>query len=389
MSTIVPPIRPLGVLRYRLLTWSARDTCLGIIFVGARRDVKALGRPLAVALVGALAILSIAAPALSTKDPYEYILAGILGFHAYSPGPDPFAHTAYAALEHRIPLRGVLYGPLWLALDTAVTGAFTSVYPKLLALRVFNASLLLILLWMSARARASRPVLLILALNPAAWYYLVVNLHVETQGLIAVTAAFLAARRSWGVRAMMLVTVAALIKIVFIVAGAAVFVKFSGVLRRLALWAGATALVLAISYATSGGAYFSDITGHLSFYAARAHQRQAEQYFELIPIVCAIMFLLVTTRRGVFGAAWLFGQLSPLVNAWYLFWGMPYALVTGQLDAFLIALPLFAAMIDLNFSGSSLPGTVTALVMCLLLLDLYLVTRRRFAPSTSCNYAAR
>ncbi len=327
--------------------------------------------------VGAvLALVSILAPVMATTDPYEYVASGMLGFRSYAPGPNPFAGTIYAPIDVHVPMRGVLYGPLWLAIDIGVTSLFGTILAKLIALRVFNAILLGGLVWVLARAGVAPAGLVALGLNPALWFYVVVNPHADVEGLVAVAGAFALAQRKKGILAVLLVVAAGLIKVPFIVAGAAAFAPLS-VGRRIVLATVAAVLAVVISYLIPGPRYFSSIFGHVHMWAGRAHERGADWFVYAIPFVVAIMVAFVFSRRAVTGAAWLFGQLSPLAAPWYLFWGMPYAFASRGFVLYLVALPLFGAMLDAMYIGTPMPFAVDAAVLCGFVLDVYLVLRRR------------
>jgi hypothetical protein len=89
------------------------------------------------------------------------------------------------------------------------------------------------------------------------------------------------------------------------------------------------------------------------------------------------MVVYVAFRWSAPGLAWIFAQLSPFAAAWYLFWGLPYALATETLTLFLVPLPLLTAMRDFNFVGSPIPLYIVSTTFGIFLLDCYLVGRRR------------
>ncbi len=327
-------------------------------------------------LFAALAILSVTAPAMATTDPYEYVASGLIGFRSYAPGPNPFVGTLYAPIDVHVPMRGVIYGPLWLAIDTAVTSIGSTILAKVIALRVFNVVLFGGLIWILARARVAPAGMIALALNPALWFYVVVNPHADIEGLVAVAGAFAFAKREQGIFAMLLVGVAGMIKVPFVVAGAAAFAPLA-VKRRVLFAVGAAVLVIGISYVFPGPVYLTGVAGHVHVWAGRAHERGADSFVYAIPFVAAIMVAFVFFRRGVPGAAWLFGQLSPLAAPWYLFWGMPYAFASQTFVLYLIALPLFVAMRDFMYIGPPVPFAVDTALLCAFVLDVYLVARRQ------------
>jgi hypothetical protein len=356
---------------------AALETVLvAVIAFGVGSGRFLFGYRFAVAVGAALALVSIVAPVMATTDPYEYIGSGMLGFRSYAPGPNPFAGTIYAPIDAHVPMRGVLYGPLWLSIDIGVTSLAGTIMAKLIALRVFNAILLAGLVWILARARVAPASLVALGLNPALWFYVVVNPHADIEGLVAVAGAFALAQRDKGILAMLLVVAAGLIKVPFVVAGAAAFAPL-GMRRRILLAAVSTVLAVVISYLIPGPRYFSSIFGHVHMWAGRAHERGADGFVYAIPFVVAIMIVFVVSRRSVTGAAWLFGQMSPLAAPWYLFWGMPYAFASRTFVLYLVALPLFGAMLDAMYIGTRVPFSIDAAVFSAFVLDVYLVARRR------------
>jgi hypothetical protein len=359
----------------------AVEVCLlAAVAVACERGIAGVGRRSVPVVAAVMAAIALGAPAMSTSDPYEYVAAGMLGLAAYLPPHGVFDHTIYGSIAPHIPMEGVLYGPVWLLIDTAVTFFVPTILAKLIALRVLNALLLVLLLWLLARAGTSRTGLVAIAVNPALWYYVVANPHADIECLVAVAAAFLCSQRARALGAILFVCAAGLIKFPFIVAGAAAFAPFASVRRRLLLWGAAVVVILGVSYVFPGPVYLHGVAHHATFYAARAHAWGQDDSVTMIPLACLVMVAFVVLGRGAPGAAWFFGQLSPLTAPWYLLWGMPYALATRSLVLFLVPIPLLAAMRDQDFIGSPLPGCIVACFVAALLLDGYLVARRRFVP---------
>lgn len=351
---------------------------LGVVAVALERGVGGAERRTVTVVTALLAALAVTAPVMSATDPYEYVAAGMLGLNAYAPPHGIFDGTEYAAIYPHIRMTGVLYGPLWLLLDTATTHFVPTILAKLIVLRIVNVLLIVLLLALLARTRAPRAALVICAVNPVIWYYLVVDAHTEIEGLVAVVAAFLCAQRSKPFAATLLFVVAGLLKVPFLVAGAAAFAPFQSVWRRLALWAGGAGLVLAVSYVFPGGpSYVKGLSHQTAAYVADAHLDGTDGFIPTIGFVCMVMFAFLAFRRSAPGAAWLFGQLSPMVFPWYLLWGAPYALATRTLVVFLAPLPLLCAMRENNFMSTPIPAVAVVTVVCVVALDAYLTTRRR------------
>ena len=157
--------------------------------------------------------------------------------------------------------------------------------------------------------------------------------------MLAATYAF--ARRSNTLLAVSFLIAAALIKLPFVLIGGVLLTPLAGVNRRLFAWTFAVAIALILSYLIPGPAYISGLSQF-------AHQRVSDdsdaRWIGAIALLLGGM--LVASRRGVFGAAWLFQQLPVLAAPWYLYWGLPYALATGVIEIYVVALPAFSAILD-------------------------------------------
>jgi len=353
---------------------------LAILAAGVEAGVRgAERRPLTVVFC-LLATLAVVAPAMSTTDPYEFVAAGMLGFGAYAPPHGAFAGTAYAAIYPHIPMEGVIYGPLWLSIDTATTFFAPTILAKLIALRLLNALLLVGLIAALRWARVPRTALALVAVNPALWFYVVLNPHADIEGLFAAVAALGFAQRNKRAAATLLVIAAGLIKFPFVIAGAAAFAPLASVRLRLALWSAAVGAVLLASYLFGGPRMLQGLLHQAGNYANRAHASGGDEHVWMIPVACALMLAFVVFRFGVAGLAWLFAQLSPLAEPWYLLWGLPFALASRTLVVFLVPLPLLTAMRAPDLLGSHVPDYLAVAVIGVALVDSYVTLRRR--PAT-------
>jgi hypothetical protein len=352
---------------------------LVVAAVGARNGV--LERGVSRGVAAALALAALVTPAMATTDPYEFVAAGMLGWHAYVPPAHAFDGTLYAPIYEHVPLVGVIYGPLWLGLDILVTAWLPTILAKLIALRVLNIALTAAMAMLLRRLMVGRAAEAAWSLNPAVWFYFVVCVHADVEALLATAAALLAARRGRIWIAMVLVSAAALIKAPFLIAAGPAFVPLDSMRKRVAAWVGACALAGGITLIYPGSVLFSGIANHATVWSARAHERGADTYVLMMPVVAAIAFAIVAFRRGSPALAWIFGQMSPLSAPWYLFWGLPYAVETGAPAIVLVSLPFFAAMREsAYFGGPPIPFYFAALAIAVFAFDAYLSLRRRIVP---------
>ncbi len=349
---------------------------LALVILTTRHRAGVFEKRFVVTLVCTFAVLSFAAPAMSTTDPYEYAATGLLGFAAYAPAAHAFAGTVYAPFQKLVPLSGVIYGPLWVLVDTAQTSLGSSVYQKIEAIRGTNAGFVALFLALLARAGLSRAALIGFALNPCTWFYFVANPHADIEGLALLAAAYGFALRSKSRASMFFVAAAGLIKLPFVVIGGASLVPLSGAGRRFGTWLLACALVIVVSALVPEHAYLKGLS---QFAAHRAAVGWYAGWLVIAGALAVAMLLLVGVRRGPLGAAWLFQQLAILAAPWYLFWGVPYAIATDSIEIYLVALPPAAALLG---EASKLHGawqSVLFVVVLILGTDIYASLRNRTA----------
>jgi hypothetical protein len=250
-------------------------------------------------------------------------------------------------------------------------------YQKIEAIRVWNIAFVAMSLWFFARAGVSRAALIAFALNPAVWYLSVASPHADIEGLTLLAAAYLCACRSKTVAATAFLVVAGLVKLPFVIVGGALLAPLRGARRRCCAWFAAIAIVYAISSTVPGGAYLST----LWHYASGDHASSAwpARWLTFAPVVTLLTLWLVAQSKSYFGVAWLFHQMAPLAAAWYIFWGIPYALATASLEIYLVAFPLAATQALFADTASN----VVALVgVALLLLD-FVASRRIQKPAAA------
>ncbi len=353
---------------------------LALVVLSLRQNGRTLTKRWVACIAIALALLSVVWPVMSTTDPYEYAATGMLGMHAYAPASGAFDGTVYESIQRVVPLRGVIYGPLWVVFDVLQTAWLPSLYWKLEALRFTNASLVAVSLGFFWRAGLSRAALAGFALNPFLWCYCVQTPHAEIEGVTLLAAAYALLRSSKTWPAFCLIVAAGLVKLPFVIVGGALLVAITGASRRLSMWVAAIALAFAVSYLVPGPAYLAVLS---KFAVHRTAGPWYAGWLATASFIALAMFAVVTFRRRVFGAAWLFQQMSPLAAPWYLLWGIPYALATGSIESYLISLPLAGAVLDQYTRHETGLLFVVLLVATALAVDVYVTRSRRIRAAAA------
>lgn len=352
---------------------------LALVAIALRKGQR-LPDALVAAVTLTLAVSSVLGPTLATTDPYEYVATGMLGFASYAPPAHAFVGTIYEAIGRHIPLTGVIYGPLWIVSDIVQTSLGATVFEKIEALRVTNVGFVFVALALLRACKLPRFVLIAFAVNPVLWFYTVANPHADIQGIVYVAAALYFARRSLGVLAVVCVVAAGLVKLPFVIVGGAMLSLLTGTSKRIALWFGAVAIVLGVSYALTSHAYVRAI----GTYVAREHGLALSQgWTYVVPIVALSILVLLVSRRSFIGIAVLTSQAGPIGAPWYLYWGLPIALVGGLADAYLAALPFLATLLEDRFE-LPVDYAIALLLMTVCVYDrVYLRRAPRAAPVAS------
>lgn len=310
--------------------------------------------------VAMFAAIALATPAMSTTDPYEFAASSIAGWASYAPPKGILDGTIYAPIAPHIQLRGVLYGPLWLAFDIAELGWIPTIIGKIVMLRVVNALLIVAFAALLARLRFSRAAVVACLANPAFWYYSVVNPHADIEGLVilALAAVALTAARPWV--AVVLVAIAGCFKLPFVVAGGAIFASLDGATRRFGLWGSAIALSLVVTVLLAGPRYMLGFSGYVAHSGELTHESAVGLWIPFAVFAVGATAVLVTTGRGTPAVAWTFGQLGPLAAPWYLLWGVPFAWSVGALTLFALSFPLVMVSSEQTLDVTPLPAFVIA-----------------------------
>ena len=294
----------------------------------------------------ALLVLSIGAPALTSGDLYSNAGYGMLGWVAYAPPAHAFP-AGFESIERwwGSPMVAAPYGPLWLRVDGLITGPFGTLIAKMYALRAFGAACFIALACAVAGLGVPQRVLAVLLLNPAIAMQYVANAHNDIFALALLAAAAVAARRRSVLLAVLLVTIAALVKLPYAVLGLPVLAAVRpGVSRGIAV-ACALAAAGVLSWLWGGAAYLHALVAH-----AQSAPQNPIARVGAVAAVALVALALVRARR-LRTAAWILPQTGAYAFAWYYLWGLPYALLRRRaLSYLLVCFPLVSVVTDSAFS---------------------------------------
>ena len=288
-------------------------------------------------IAGVLALLamSMAAPALTSADVYSNVGYALLGKEAYAPPPRPFA-TEFWPINAwwGTPMVPSPYGPLWIAIVTAVTAAVPGMLGKILALRALGAFSLAFVAIALRGLGLPRRVLVITLLNPALAMQFVANAHIDAAA-VAILACGAASARRFPIAAAASIAVSALIKLPYVVLGLPILIAVKPLPRRIAYGVLAIAAALGISAWVGGSAYLQSLVYHLRVATGYFAWHVAAETIGGLLLIGAMLGLR-RLRAGV----WLIppiGSLHPaFVYPWYVIWSFPYALARRRVLAYLL-----------------------------------------------------
>ncbi len=293
---------------------------------------------------GVLLALSLFAPALMSFDMYGYVRGAVLGVASYTPADIPFSGDYHILnLWFDGPIY-TLYGPLWIAMAQAVTVAAPTFFAKLVSFRVLGVFLYVAFL-AGLRACGVKPrMMAVAALNPGLMLEYVANAHNDFIAIVLLVfaAALVRARPLIGLG---LIAVAGLVKLPYGIFGLPLLSRIRPVWMRYAGAAAMLAVVVAISWIGGGAAYFSTLIGHVGSRPEDIVHRVAG-----LAALLAIFIALIGGRRYR-TTAWAMPQIAASVFAWYLVWGLPYALARHRtLSYLLVCFPLVVMLMESAFA---------------------------------------
>jgi hypothetical protein len=316
---------------------------------------------------GVLLVMSLLAPALMSFDMYGYVRGAVLGIASYTP-----ADVAFAGDYHILNLwfdgpTYTLYGPLWVVMARAVTFAAPTFFAKAMAFRVLGVFLYVAFL-AGLRACGVKPrMLAIAALNPGLMLEYVANAHNDFIAIVLLVfaAALVRARPLVGLG---LIAVAGLVKLPYALFGLPLLSKVRSPWMRYGGAAAMLAAVVAISWIGGGAAYFSTLIGHVG--------SRPEDIVHRVAGLAALLaiFLALAGGRRYRTTAWAMPQIASAVFAWYLVWGLPYALARHRTLSYLLVLfPLVAILTE---SALAQNWKLFVVVPALALLSLFAPERK-------------
>ena len=329
---------------------------LGLYRSAPRRGVLFLA-------AAALLLLSLAAPAFISPDPYAYVGDALLGTASYAP-PHRDLPGEFALVNRffTTPMLPAPYGPLWIALARIVASPFPSLLGKLLAFRALGAASFVAFLAGLRALGAPRRILAVAAVNPGLTMQYVASAHNDLLGIAAIVIAAAVLRRN-PVVACGLVVVAALIKLPLAVLGLPIF---AAVRSRAARYACAIAVVsgaVALSWFGAGAGYFQGLAVHVPEVGFVHLLNVAVSVAALVAI--AVAFL---GGRRLASAVWLMPMMGSYVASWYVTYGVPYALARRRiLGALLVLTPFAALLLDAKFMR---PWTYAVVVPAVVVLAI-------------------
>jgi hypothetical protein len=331
---------------------------------------RCIARPLLWTGCAVLLALSLFAPALMSFDMYGYVRGAVLGVSSYAPADIPFSGDYHILnLWFAGPIY-TLYGPLWIAMAQAVTFAAPTFFAKMVSFRVLGVFLYVAFL-AGLRACGVKPrMMAVAALNPGLMLEYVANAHNDFIAIVVlvVAAAFVRARPLIGLG---LIAVAGLVKLPYAIFGLPLLSRIRPVWLRFAAAAVMLAVVVAISWIGGGATYFSTVIGHIG-----ARPEDIVHRIAGAAALLAIFLALIGSRRYR-ATAWAMPQLAASVFAWYLVWGLPYALARHRtLSYLLVCFPLAVILLESAFFQT---WEITVVIPALVLLSLFAPQRKAAA----------
>jgi hypothetical protein len=367
---------PIPVIDDRGMPIANGDAVTGIMLVLAALQAYALlalyraqsiSRKLLWIGCGVLLALSLCAPALMSFDMYGYVRAAVLGISSYTPADVPFSGDYHVLNLWFDGPTYTLYGPLWIAMAQAVTIAAPTFLLKALSFRVLGV-LLYVAFLAGLRACGLKPrMLAIAALNPGLMLEYVANAHNDFIAIVVLVfaAALVRARPLVGLG---LIAVAGLVKLPYAIFGLPLLSRMRPLWMRYAGAAAMLAAVVAISWIGGGAAYFSTLIGHVG--------ARPEDIVHRVAGIAALLavFLALIGGRRYRTTAWVMPQIAAAVFAWYLVWGLPYALARHRtLSYLLVSFPLIVMLMESAFEQK---WEIVFVVPALALVSLFAPERK-------------
>jgi hypothetical protein len=333
-----------------------------------RHGVGAAGTRWICAGAGVMALLALAAPALTSADVYSNVGYALLGGAAYTP-PDRAFDGAFAVINRwwGTPMVPAPYGPLWLAL-LHLTTAVPTLAAKLESLRILGLASLGAFIAALAWMRMPPRLIVMAALNPALWLQFVANAHNDMLAVLCVTLGAALTMRAQVLPAVACIVAAGLIKAPYAVLGLLIFTGLRRPASRYATMSASLALTALLSVWLGGAPYLAALMRHVVSRTGPEFVLHA-----LAALVAAVILLAALLGFGrLRSGAFLMPALAAALFPWYLAWSIPYALSRQRdLAYLLVAFPAAAALLDtVFFRGFIGLGALVLTLACAILLTL-------------------
>jgi hypothetical protein len=292
---------------------------------------------------GAMLVLSLAAPALTSFDLYGYVHDAQLGLAAYAPPAAPFAGEYHVFDLWWQTSTTTLYGPLWLVVVRIVTAAAPTLLWKMLALRAWGACLFVALLVALHALGLPARVRNVAALNCGLMFQYVANGHNDLIAIALLAVAAVLIRTRVPV-ALALVAIAGLVKLPYVLLGLPVLVAIRPVWVRVTAAIAIVAAVAAGSWFGAGAPYANALLAHVG--------RKSPSLIQYAAAATAIVLVAMAFfgLRRLRSAAWILPTIGSWMFAWYFIWGLPYALARRRLAGYvLVCFPFVAMLLETSF----------------------------------------
>ena len=290
---------------------------LACLYVGLGRcGITAAGARWICAGAATMALLALAAPALTSADMYSNVGYSLLGWGAYAP-PDRAFDGAFEVINRwwGAPMVPAPYGPLWLAVLDLTTWPAPTLLAKLESLRVLGLAsfggFIAVLAWLRMPWR----LIVMAALNPALWLHFVANAHNDMLAVLCVALGALMLARGGAFIAVVCIVAAGLIKLPYAVLGLLIFAGVRAPASRYAFMAAVVALTALLSLWLGGAPYLAALAQHVVSRTGTESLLHALTALVAAVVVLAALLGFGRLRTGAFVmpalAAALFPGTSP------------------------------------------------------------------------------
>jgi hypothetical protein len=307
------------------------------------------------ALVGAAIMTLLSFASVNTyPDPLAYIgYAKLPHFSdAYTPVPMHLHGGGFEAITARwgVRLPPLDYGPLWLAFDRITVGHTTDTTTALFIFRACNTLWLFGLFAVMFYLRTAIATLAVALMNPALYYYYIVQAHNDLFGILLIVTGMLVAQRRPLLGALIAGS-AGLVKITLGLVALIACPSSADHSRRVAFLCIVVAVVIGGSLVLGGAPYMHSLA---NIWLAQTNTAVGAVRFARIAVHALLAAVaLAATFAALFAVrfspleTYAFGTLAPVTEPNYLGWCIPYALrMPNFAGLFFSSLPAITHVID-------------------------------------------